>query len=201
MYRNISSWLAFSLVASLFTPLRHGLRAQEKQDSLAANAQASGQESGVFFSVPAATSILPKASIGSGTITKTPVANLTNAMYGQLQGLVVRQGSGEPGYDNASLAIRGRGTYDVSGPIYYVDGFQVTQAYFSYLSPEEIDQITVLKDPVSLSTFGMRGANGVIWVVTRRGQARQQQVKFNYVTGWQQPIVLNKPLRSQEYAS
>ncbi|MEY4886257.1 MAG: hypothetical protein RL151_1566, partial [Bacteroidota bacterium] len=200
MHRNTSYWLAFSLLAGLAMPLWDSLQAQEKQDSMVVNAQSVGNESGVFFSVPTASSILPRASIGSGTITKTPVANLTNTLYGQLQGLVVRQGSGEPGYDNAGLAIRGRGTYDVSGPIYYVDGFQVTQSYFAYLSPEEIEQITVLKDPVSLSTFGMRGANGVIWVVTRRGQAQKQQVKFNYVTGWQQPIVLNKPLRSLEYA-
>lgn len=200
MHRNTSYWLAFSLVAGMAIPPSDGLQAQEKKDSLVVNAQASGQESGVYFSVPASRSILPASSVGSGTLTKTPVANLTNTLYGQLQGLVVRQGSGEPGYDNAGLSIRGRGTYDVSGPIYYVDGFQVTQSYFAYLSPEEIEQITVLKDPVSLSTFGMRGANGVIWVVTRRGQAQKQQVKFNYVTGWQQPIVLNKPLRSLEYA-
>lgn len=200
MFHHTTFWLALITMVSLIMPPRGGLRAQDRQDSLSANIQASGKESGVYFSVPAANSILPRASIGSATITKTPVANLTNALYGQLQGLVVRQGSGEPGYDNAGLSIRGRGTYDVSGPIYYVDGFQVTQSYFSYLSPEEIEQITVLKDPVSLSTFGMRGANGVIWVVTRRGQARKQQVRFNYITGWQQPIVLNKPLRSLEYA-
>jgi outer membrane receptor protein involved in Fe transport len=151
MNRNTAYGLAFSLLASLAMPLSDSLQAQEKQDSLVVNAQSVGNESGVFFSVPAAGSILPKASIGSGTITKTPVANLTNTLYGQLQGLVVRQGSGEPGYDNAGLSIRGRGTYDVSGPIYYVDGFQVTQSYFAYLSPEEIEQITVLKDPVSLS--------------------------------------------------
>lgn len=176
-------------------------QAQEKKDSVAtAQGNAAGLETGVFFSVPSARSIMPPATIGTATLLKTPVANLTNTLYGQLQGLVVRQGSGEPGYDNAGLSIRGRGTYDVSGPIYYVDGFQVTQGYFSYLSPEEIQSITVLKDPVSLSTFGMRGANGVIWVITRRGEVTKQKVKFNYVTGWQQPIVLNKPLRSYDYA-
>ncbi len=200
MHPNTSIWLALLSFAGLVAPDPIGLRAQEKKDTLTVNAQATGSEGGVFFSVPAARSVLPRAGIGPASIMKTPVANLTNTLYGQVQGLVVRQGSGEPGYDNAGLSIRGRGTYDVSGPIYYVDGFQVTQSYFSYLSPEEIEQITVLKDPVSLSTFGMRGANGVIWVVTRRGQPNRQQVKFNYVTGWQQPIVLNKPLRSLEYA-
>lgn len=201
MNLNKSILLALSVSAVLSIPPAGSLHAQESNDSSrTAGDQNVSRENGVFFSVPSQQSLMTPASAATNQLTKTPVANLTNTLYGLMQGLVVRQGSGEPGYDNASLSIRGRGTYDVSGPIYYVDGFQVTQGYFAYLSPEEIETISVLKDPGTLATFGMRGANGVIWVTTKRGKVSKQKVKFNLVNGWQQAMVLNKPLRSFDYA-
>lgn len=57
-------------------------------------------------------------------------------------------------------------TYNNSSLPVYVDGFQTNMAYFQFLSPAEIDRIEVLKDAAALAPFGMRGANGVIWVTT-----------------------------------
>jgi TonB-dependent SusC/RagA subfamily outer membrane receptor len=84
--------------------------------------------------------------------------------------------------------------------VIFVDGFQTTTGYFSYISPNEIESITVLKDPVSLASFGMRGANGVLWVTTKRGVAQKQKVQASLVTGSQQPISLSKPYGSYDYA-
>ncbi|HWI93213.1 MAG TPA: SusC/RagA family TonB-linked outer membrane protein [Flavisolibacter sp.] len=145
-------------------------------------------------------SILSTSTVSGCTLSKTPVPNITNTLYGQLAGLTVKQGSGEPGYDNASLSIRGIGTYDNSGLIIYVDGFQTTSAYFQYLPPAEIETVTVLKDPVSLATFGMKGANGVLWIVTKRGAVHKPRVQVQLVNGWQQAININKPYGSYDYA-
>ncbi|MDR6197919.1 SusC/RagA family TonB-linked outer membrane protein [Siphonobacter sp. SORGH_AS_0500] len=143
---------------------------------------------------------LVSSSISGTTIAKTPVPNVTNALYGRLQGLIVRQNSGEPGYDAATLNIRGLGTYDNSDLVICVDGFITTSSYFQYLSPSEIESITVLKDPASLAAFGMKGANGVLWIVTKRGTISKPQIQFNLVTGLQQALRINKPYGSYDYA-
>ncbi|MBN9381119.1 MAG: SusC/RagA family TonB-linked outer membrane protein [Chitinophagaceae bacterium] len=158
-------------------------------------------------SVSAQTSMLLSKNDTSGvnavsgeTLYKTPVPNLTNTLYGRLPGLFVKQGSGEPGYDGATLSIRGWGTYDNGSLVIYVDGFQTASSFFQYLSPAEIESISVLKDPVTLATFGMKGANGVLWVVTKRGAVRKSRVQVQAVTGLQQAIGINKPYRSYDYA-
>jgi len=150
--------------------------------------------------VPSARSMTGGSSVSGATLFKTPVPNLTNSLYGRLQGLTVQQGSGEPGYDGATLFIRGIGSYDNAGLNIYVDGFQVASSYFQYLSPAEIESISVLKDPVSLATFGMKGANGVLWVVTKRGSAGKRKIDIQVVSGMQQALRVDKPYGSYDYA-
>ena len=131
----------------------------------------------------------------------TPTSSITNTFYGLLPGVTVRQGSGEPGFDIASLAIRGIGTYGVSGYKIYVDGFEVDNNYFNYLVPAELESVSILKDAASLATFGMKGANGVIWVVTKRGKSGKSTVTFQTRTGVQTPINNYRPLNSYGYAN
>ena len=139
------------------------------------------------------------STVSGATLSKTPVPNLTNTLYG-LQGLTVQQTSGQPGYDAANLNIRGVGTYDNAALAIYVDGFQTKSTYFQYLSPAEIESVTVLKDPVTLATFGMRGSNGVLWVVTKRGMVSKPKVQVNVVSGIQQALKIDKPYGSYDYA-
>lgn len=130
--------------------------------------------------------------------------NLTNRLYGQLAGLTVTQGSGEPGNDMAQLLIRGTGSYGNGGynvAKIFVDGFEVNSNYFSYMNPVEIQSITILKDAAALATFGMRGSNGVIWVVTKRGKIGKPTMKIRFNSGIQSAINLNTPLDSYGYAS
>ncbi|MDP4186703.1 MAG: SusC/RagA family TonB-linked outer membrane protein [Bacteroidota bacterium] len=153
-----------------------------------------------YVNIPNTRSVTSISSVSGSTLAKTPVPNITNTLYGLLQGLTVRQGSGEPGYDGASLNIRGIGTYDNSSLVIYVDGFQTTSSYFQYLSPSEIESVTVLKDPASLATFGMKGANGVLWVVTKRGTVGKPRITASVVSGVQQAININKPYGAYDYA-
>jgi TonB-linked SusC/RagA family outer membrane protein len=154
------------------------------------------------------------STVSGDVLYSTPTPNLTNTLYGRLPGLTVTQGSGEPGADNASIGIRGVGTYSNGGIGNYsngsngynnfkifVDGFEVNEDYFSYISPAEIESISILKDAAALATFGMRGANGVIWVTTKRGKIGKPTVQFEARTGFQSPTNINTPLNSYQYAT
>jgi TonB-linked SusC/RagA family outer membrane protein len=162
---------------------------------------------GRFFNVKKSNSTAAVSSVSGETLYQTPTMNLMNTLYGRLPGLTVNQGSGEPGYDNALLGIRGVGSFgrlSNSGLNTYkvfVDGFETNVNYFSYLSPTEIESVSILKDGAALSTFGMRGANGVIYVTTKRGVVGKPTIQFKTRTGIQKEINIYKPLNSYGYAS
>ncbi len=141
------------------------------------------------------------SSVSGDELYRTTATNLSNTLYGKLPGLTVMQGSGQPGNDGAELYIRGAGTFNSSNIAVFVDGFQVPYSYFQYLLPAEIEEVSILKDAAALSTFGMKGANGVLWVTTKRGKIGKPNVRIQMRTGVQQPITINKPLQSYEYAS
>ncbi len=146
------------------------------------------------------------STVRSGQLYKTPSASITNSLSGILSGLYVKQGSGEPGFEEADLNIRGIGSYGFTNGTGYntatifVDGFEVRPGYFNFLSASEIESISVFKDASALATFGMKGANGVIWVVTKRGSVGKSTITFQARTGLQSPIQVNKPLNSYNYA-
>jgi TonB-linked SusC/RagA family outer membrane protein len=132
---------------------------------------------------------------------QTPAANLSNTFYGLFPGLTVLQGSGEPGNDRSFLWIRGSGSYNYCEYAVFVDGFQTTFDYLQYLSASEIENISVLKDAAALAPFGMKGANGVLWIETRRGKPGKPSVNLHARTGFQKALSINKPLGSFDYAS
>jgi len=136
---------------------------------------------------------------------KSTTPNLSNTVSGRLAGLFSLQGTGEPRWGAASWFIRGIGTYSLSGNAnvakYFVDGFEVVGDCVEYLSPSEISSISILKDAAALSTFGMRGANGIVWIETKRGESGSPKVQFQTRTGIQTPINILKPLNSYEFAS
>ena len=158
-------------------------------------------EPGVLFNVNKVTSTASVSSVSGDILYKTPLANLSNTLYGLLPGLTVSQGSGQPGYDAASFKIRGIGTYNSESYAIYVDGFQADFNYFQYLNPSEIESISILKDAAALAPFGMKGANGVLWVTTKRGKIGKPQIQLQVRTGFQEPINISKPLGSFDYAN
>lgn len=158
---------------------------------------------GRLFATDYKTATSAVSSVAGETLYKTVTPNLTNTLYGRLPGLTGLQGSGEPGADDASLGIRGIGSYGygATGAFkIFVDGFETNQNYFRNLSPTEIESVSVLKDAAALATFGMRGANGVLWVTTKRGTIGKPTVQFQTRTAFQSPISLYKPLNSYDFA-
>jgi len=126
------------------------------------------------------------ATVGGEEISKSANLNVSNALTGRIPGVVATQGSGEPGYDGASIRIRGTNTLGDSSPLVVIDGIPARQGGFERLNPADIENISVLKD-ASAAIYGARAANGVILVTTRRGKAGKPQLSYNYNLGFTQP--------------
>lgn len=131
---------------------------------------------------------------------KTPVANITNMLSGSVPGLATVQMTGQPGADEAAIYIRGVGSFSdaASAPLVLVDG---VERPFSQLDPNEIENLSILKDASSTAVFGVRGANGVILITTKRGKQGKAQITFSSNTGLQQPMSYVQKAGSYEHAS
>lgn len=140
-------------------------------------------------------------SVSVKELSQSPSANVSNALAGRLPGLTVTQyGGGEPGKDVGSLTIRGLSTYNGSAqaPIVIVDGVERS---FTNLSPDEIETFSILKDASATAVYGVRGANGVIIVTTKRGNnSEKPTVEFKAQMGITQPVKFSEYLGSADYA-
>jgi TonB-dependent SusC/RagA subfamily outer membrane receptor len=141
-------------------------------------------------------------SIGTAELRQSPTTNLSNALAGRLPGLLVNQFSGgEPGVDQSEIFIRGMATYNGGNsqkPLVMVDGIERD---FQYLNPEEVETFTILKDASATAVYGVRGANGVIVVTTRRGKIMDKaNVTFKAATAVSSPVKFPDYLGSADYA-
>lgn len=125
------------------------------------------------------------------------VTNIGSSLYGKLSGLTVIPSTGEPGNDHPSYLIRGLGTLNNENPLVFVDGLEMSM---NLLKLEEIESISVLKDAAALAPFGIKGANGIIWVSTKRGIKGTPIIKASVQTGIQQPVKLPEFVDAYDYA-
>ncbi len=137
------------------------------------------------------------STITTKDLLQSPVSNLTNALAGRLPGLITTQRSGEPGVDASALYIRGLATLGNARPIVVVDGVERSM---DYIDPNDIESFSILKDAASTAVFGMRGANGVVMVTTKRGKRSAPQMNFRTSYGNQQPTKIPEFLGSYDYA-
>ena len=122
------------------------------------------------------------AAISTKEIKQSPTSNLAVTLTGRLPGLSVLQRSGEPGRDNTLLYLRGRGTVNGQNPLVMVDG---VERDLTSVDPSEVESISILKDASSTALFGVRGANGVVLVTTKRGTSEIPDISFSAEAGWQ----------------
>lgn len=125
------------------------------------------------------------SSITAEDIMKTPVTSLEQALQGNAAGVLVTNTSGEPG---GEISIRVRGGSSIKAdnePLLVIDGFTTDQGLGS-LNPSDIKSIEVLKDAGATAIYGSRGANGVILVTTKNGDAGKPRVAFQSYFGFQQ---------------
>ena len=139
------------------------------------------------------------SSIDSDELAKSPAANVANSLAGKVTGLSTVQYSGQPGADDPSIYLRGVATLSEgeSQPLMIVDGVERS---FMSLDPEEIGSITILKDASATAVYGVRGANGVIIVTTKRGSEGKAKISASFSRGMQQPTRLLDFADSYTYA-
>ena len=139
-------------------------------------------------------------TLNGSDLSKMFTGNLLNTLQGRIPGLTVVTGSGEPGYDNPQLFIRGKSSWNANAVIILLDGFRVDLGALSALSPHEIQTVTLLKDAASLSMYGLEGAGGVISIRTIRGEKlKKNSLLINGRYGIQSPIQLPKVMAAYDF--
>lgn len=137
--------------------------------------------------------------VSGDVLEETLTNNLYNAMIGRLPGLTISQGSFEAGVVNNNLLSRGISTYQGgTTPLLLIDGFQSS---ISELVPQEIESITLLKDAAATAIYGLRGANGVVLVTTKRGNISPLRVSFSTEVGFQKAVRVPEYLDAYNYAT
>ncbi|WP_353196350.1 TonB-dependent receptor [Parapedobacter defluvii] len=139
------------------------------------------------------------ASVKSAELMKSPTVNVSNALAGRLPGVVATQSSAEPGYDGASIRIRGTNTLGNSGPLIVIDGIPARAGGFERISPADIDNISVLKD-ASAAIYGARAANGVILITTKRGKTGKPSLSYTFNQAFSQPTVIPELADAVQYS-
>ena len=124
-------------------------------------------------------------TVSAQEIKDLPVSQIGQKLQGRLAGVQINQTTGKPG-QGISIRIRGQVSVTAgSDPLYVIDGFPIT-GNIGQLNPDEIEDISVLKDAASTSLYGSRAANGVVLITTRKGKPGQTTVSFNTYAGVQQ---------------
>jgi TonB-linked SusC/RagA family outer membrane protein len=138
------------------------------------------------------------SNINSKELLKSPAPSLGNAIAGKLPGVQTVQYSGMPGADDPVIRVRGVSTFNGAEPLVLVDGVERS---FSQIDANEVADITILKDASATAVFGVRGANGVILVTTKRGEVGKPSVTVTTSAGIQQITKFIALTNSYTYAT
>ena len=121
------------------------------------------------------------SAITASDLAGRPITNVSSALAGLSSGVFVRQGSGKPGSDGATIRIRGVGTLNNSDPLVVIDGIIGSM---DAVNPDDIQSMSILKDAASASIYGSQAANGVILITTKKGSKNKTSVTYNgFVSG------------------
>ncbi|RAJ91072.1 TonB-linked SusC/RagA family outer membrane protein [Larkinella arboricola] len=118
------------------------------------------------------------ASVTSEVLQQSSSASLANSLSGRLPGLTsIQSGGGQPGRDDATMYLRGAATTNGRSPLILIDG--VPRDNIRTLDANEVASVSILKDASATAVFGVRGANGVILITTKRGSAGKNELTIN----------------------
>ena len=140
------------------------------------------------------------STINSDQLSLSTSNNLSKGLQGAAAGLVIRQGSPQPGYDDNPIYIRGTGSFNNSEALVVIDGVPERQGGLSRLNPEEIESISVIKDATA-AVYGARSANGVIVVTTKRGKEGKVDINYSSVFSFDQPAFMPQGLNKLEWVT
>lgn len=132
------------------------------------------------------------SAINPEVLLSVPTPSLSNTLGGQMPGIITRQESGEPGYDGANIYIRGLATWGNKSPLILVDG---VERDINQVNAYEVESFSIMKDASATAVYGVRGANGVILINTKRGKNGKPKVTFRtewgHLTGLRFPEYIN----------
>ncbi len=137
-------------------------------------------------------------------LTRMMAGNLLNTLQGRIPGLTVVTGSGEPGYDNPTLYVRGQSSWNIAGNqvVIYLDGFQVDMGAISSLSAYEIESVTLLKDAAATAIYGLEGGAGVLSIRTKKGaNLPKTQITLNGRYGILSAVQLPTTMNAFDYTT
>lgn len=136
------------------------------------------------------------SSVNMGDLEDRRVPDVAQALQGQVAGVQITQSTGAPG-DPINIRIRGEGTIGNNSPLFIIDG--VPSRDISFLSPADIQSMSVLKDASAAAIYGSRASAGVIVITTKSGRKGRSSLDINYFSGIQQVAHLPKLLNAQQY--
>lgn len=140
------------------------------------------------------------STMATKELLQSPQANVSNMLGGRMSGLLSVQQSGEPGNDQSILRIRGVGTFSGSqDPLVLVDGIE-TQNY-NNIDPNEIESLSILKDASATAVYGVRGANGVLLITTKRGVLGKPKISYSSNFANTSFIGIRKAVDGYQYAT
>lgn len=138
-------------------------------------------------------SVAAISQVKGDDLVKASTTSLANALAGQIPGISTVQSSGQPGADASKIYIRGVSSWVGNDPLVMVDGVERS---FNDIDPNEVESISVLKDASATAVFGVRGANGVILITTKRGTKGEIKVNATLEFTMKQPIGMIAPENS-----
>ena len=145
------------------------------------------------------------SSVGAADIARQPVADVTQAIQGKVSGVTITSGGGAPGgASGTAIRIRGISSAGNNSPLFVVDGFPLPDGGDSQLnaiSPNDIESVDILKDASATAIYGVRAANGVVIITTKRGKAGKATVNFDGYAGSQSVARRLNLLNAQQYAT
>ena len=143
------------------------------------------------------------AAVDFKDVSSMPVANTTSMLQGRLPGVMLNSGGAQAGHDNPTIRVRGVGTMGdgaKNNPMVLIDGVEGNVGQISEIAPEDIESVSVLKDAASASIYGVRAANGVILITTKRGGESKPSITYSGNFTLQKATVLPDFVNSYEWA-
>lgn len=137
------------------------------------------------------------SAVSTKEIQQVSTPSLSNAISGKIPGIISRQSSGMPGSDAAQVFIRGFGTWGNRAPLILVDGIERDM---NNINAQEVESFSILKDASATAVYGVRGANGVILITSKKGVVGRPQIIFRTETAMLTSLRMPDYINGFEYA-
>lgn len=134
------------------------------------------------------------STVDAKELTVAPMPSITQSLMGRASGLFIKNVNGQPGENKTGYNIRGFGT-----ALIIIDGYPASENDFTQLDPNDIENISILKDAASAAVYGARAGNGVILVTTRRGGVSDAKITYSANYGMQYFTVIPEFINSEQY--